>query len=99
MKPKAPKSAKPSSPGEDGPKVDFCKLKTTNPEFAKKLFFDVSEYKTAEARHTFEITDIEVPKNEADPIQMREKAIRLGKVIRKLTVDGADKSSNFNLRG
>ena len=99
VKPKAPKSAKPSSPGEDGPKVDFCKLKTTNPEFAKKLLFEVSDFKTAEARHTFEITDIEVPKNETDPVQMREKAIRIGKVVRKLIVDGVDKSHTFNLRG
>ena len=98
-KPKAPKSAKPSSPGEDGPKVDFCKLKTTNPEFAKKLFFEVEEFKTAEARHTFDITDIEVPNNEPDPIKMREKAVRGGKLVRKLTVDGIDKSYNFNLRG
>ncbi len=99
IKPKAPKSAKPSSPGEDGPKVDFCKLKTTNPHFAKNLFFEISEFKVAEARHNFEITNIEVPKNESDPIQMREKAVRTGKVVRKLTVDGVDKSHTFNLRG
>ncbi|MGV8142568.1 MAG: hypothetical protein ACP5NS_02935 [Candidatus Pacearchaeota archaeon] len=99
IKPKAPKSAKPSSPTEEGPKVDFCKLKTTNPHFAKRLFFEVDDFKTAEARHTFEITDIEVPKNEPDPVQMREKAIRIGKVVRKLTVDGVDKSYTFNLRG
>lgn len=99
IKPKAPKSAKPSSPGEDGPKVDFCKLKTTNPDFAKKLFFEVKEFKNAEAKHTFQITDIEVPKEESDPIQMRERAIRVGKVIRKLTVDGIDKSYTFDLKG
>ena len=99
IKPKAPKSAKPSSPTEDGPKVDFCKLKTTNPEFAKKLFFEVSEFNKAEARHTFEIKDIEVPKNETDPVKMRENAIRVGKVVRKLTVDGIDKSYTFDLRG
>lgn len=99
IKPKAPKSAKPSSPGEDGPKVDFCKLKTTNPEFARKLFWEFSEFKVAEAKHIFEITNIEVPTNEPDPIKMREKAIRTGKVVRKLTVDGVDKSHTFNLRG
>ena len=99
IKPKAPKSAKPSKPGEDGPKVDFCKLKTTNPDFAKKLFFEVSEFKTAEARHNFEITDIEIPTGEPDPVKMREKSIRTGKVVRKLKVDGVDKSHTFNLRG
>ncbi|MSS74112.1 hypothetical protein EXS72_00525 [Candidatus Pacearchaeota archaeon] len=99
IKNKSPKSAKPSSSDKENIKVDFCKLKTTNPEFAKKLFFEVTEYKTAEAKHTFEIVDIEIPKNETDPIQMREKAIRIGKVVRKLTIDGVDKSYTFPLRG
>ncbi|MBM3232232.1 hypothetical protein FJZ21_02545 [Candidatus Pacearchaeota archaeon] len=87
IKPKAPKSAKPGSSSEDGPKVDFCKLKTTNPEFAKKLFFEVHDFKKAEARHDFDIKDIELPKDEKDPVKMRKRAIRKGKIIRKLIID------------
>ena len=94
IKPKAPKSAKPGNSGDV--KVDFCKLKTTNPEFAKKLFFDASEFKTAEARHDFEIKDIEVPKDEKDPVKMREKAIRKGKIIRKLVIDGVESKKEFD---
>lgn len=86
VKPKAPKSAKPGTDSDDV-KVDFCKLKTTNHEFAKKLFFDLHEFKKAEARHEFNILDIEVPKDEKDPVKMREKAIRKGKIVRKTIVD------------
>ena len=96
IKPKAPKSAKPSSGSEDGPKVDFCKLKTTNPEFARALFFDVTEFKTAQARHDLDIKDIEVPKDEKDPIKMRERAIRKGIIVRKLTVDGNESKKEYN---
>lgn len=96
VKQKAPKSAKPGSDSEDGPKVDFCKLKTTNPEFAKKLFFEVNEFKNAEARHDFNILDIEVPKDEKDPVKMREKAIRKGKIVRKLTVDDKETVKDYS---
>ncbi len=94
IKPKAPKSAKPGTNDEDV-KVDFCKLKTTNAEFAKKLFFDIPEFKKAEARHDFNILDIEVPKDEKDPVKMREKAIRKGKIIRKLTVNDSESQKEY----
>ncbi|MEK6924809.1 MAG: hypothetical protein AABW71_01060 [Nanoarchaeota archaeon] len=91
VKPKAPKSAKPGTDSSQI-KVDFCKLKTTNPEFAKRLFFEGHDFKKAQARHDFDINDIEVPKDEKDPIKMRERAVRKGKIVRKLTID--DKESN-----
>lgn len=94
IKPKAPKSAKPGTSDEDV-KVDFCKLKTTNPEFAKKLFFEVSEFKKAEARHDFNILDIEVPKDEKDPVKMREKAVRKGKIVRKLKVNDSESQKDY----
>ncbi len=73
----------------------LCKLKTTNAEFAKKLFFDIPEFKKAEARHDFNILDIEVPKDEKDPVKMREKAIRKGKIIRKLTVNDSESQKEY----
>jgi len=94
VKPKAPKSAKPGN--SDDVKVDFCKLKTTNHEFAKKLFFDVQDFKEAEAFHDFQINDIEVPKDEKDPVKMRENAIRKGKIVRKLKVDGTQSTKEYN---
>lgn len=95
IKSKAPKSAKPSNNSDDI-KVDFCKLKTTNPEFAKKLFFDVPDFKTAEARHDFDIKDIDVPTDEKDPVKMRERAIRKGKIIRRLIVDDRTETKEYN---
>lgn len=94
VKPKAPKSAKPGN--SDDVKVDFCKLKTTNPEFAKKLFFEGHDFKKAEARHDFDIKDIEVPKDEKDPVKMRERAIRKGHIVRKLTIDEKQTSKEYS---
>lgn len=91
IKPKAPKSAKPSSKGESKPKVDFCKLKTTEPETAKEYIFEKPDFKDAEISHTFVIEEIEVPqeaKDSGDYKRMREEAIRKGKVIREGTIDG-----------
>lgn len=95
VKPKAPKSAKPGTDSGDI-KVDFCKLKTINPEFAKKLFFDMPDFKKAEVRHDFDIKDIEVPKDEKDPVKMREKAIRKGKIVRKLIIDDKETVKDYS---
>ncbi len=95
IKPKAPKSAKPGSSSGDI-KVDFCKLKTTNPEFAKKLFFDFPEFNKAEVRYDYDIRDIEVPQDEKDPVKMRERAIRKGVIVRKLNIDGITHRKEFN---
>src|SRR3989344_3844752 len=95
IKPKAPKSAKPGNTSESGPKADFCKVKTTNPELAKKFFFDVTDFKNAEAIHDFEIKEIEVPNDEKDPLKMRERAVRKGNLIRKLNIDGKIEKKEF----
>lgn len=95
IKPKAPKSAKPGNSSADGLKVDFCKLKTTNKAIIDKLFFDAPTFKQAEANHTFVIESIEVPKDETDPIKMRERAVRKGTIVRKLTVDGIKHEKNY----
>ena len=97
IKPKAPKSAKPGSDSKNAPKVDFCKLKTTNAALVKSLFFDVGDFKQAEAKHNFEIISIDVPADEKDPVKMRERAIRKGKLIRILTVDGTQHRKEFPL--
>lgn len=95
IKPKAPKSAKPGTDSGDI-KVDFCKLKTTNPEFAKKLFFDLHEFKNAEVRHDFDIKDIEIPRDEKDPVKMREKAIRKGNIVRRLIIDDKETVKDYS---
>jgi hypothetical protein len=99
IKPKAPKSAKPSTKGEDEIKADFCSLKTVNKELANDLFFDVPEFKEIHINHTIKIENIILPKDEKDPVKLRENAIRKGKMIRKITADGkiSEKETDFEI--
>lgn len=101
IKPKAPKSAKPSSNGEEKLRVDFCKLKTLDKGIIDNLIFDeeIMEFKEIEIKHDFIIDDITVPsENELkikgidknDFAKIRELAVRKGKIIRKIKVDGKD---------
>ena len=98
IKAKAPKSGKPGAKGEDGPKADFCSLKTTDFSLVKDLFFDFPDFKEISINHTIEINSIEVPSGNMAPEEMREKSIRLGKVIRKIKVDGVEKRSEKEFR-
>jgi hypothetical protein len=97
IKPKAPKSAKPSSKGDSVPKVDFCKLKTTDKSIVDGLIFDeeAKNFKQIEIRHNFIIEEIVISdelKREAgdDFALIKEKALRKGKIVRKLNIDGKD---------
>ena len=92
IKAKAPKGAKPSASGEKAPVADFCSLKTANDKILKTLFFACPDFKEIALNHTVLIEDIEIPKV-SDPVQMREQSKRKGKIIRKLTADGYEKSS------
>lgn len=88
IKVKAPKT-KPSGKGEAKPKVDFCKLKTTNKDIVKRFVFDIEldSLKKAEITHDFHITDLILPEGEKDYAKIRELAKRKGKIIRKITID------------
>jgi hypothetical protein len=93
IQPKSPKSAKGVSSSKDEnaeAKIDFCKLKTNDFESIENFIFEpeLKNAKKAEIKHIFQITDIEIPKGEKDPAKMRENAIRKGKVIRIITIDG-----------
>ena len=90
-KPKAPVSGKPSTKANAAIKADFCKLHTADKNFIKSFIFDSelleSDTKKAEIKHIYSINDIAVPKNETDPLKMRELAVRKGKITRIITVD------------
>lgn len=92
IKAKAPKSAKPST-SEKAPVAEFCKIKTSDAEFVKKILFDVHEFKKAEISHTYLIDEIILAKNTKTPEEMRKLAKRKGKIVRKVIVDGAEKVS------
>ena len=87
IKAKAPKSGKPSNKGDDGPKADFCSLKTNDKNVVENLFFDFPDFKEIAIRHTLKINDIEIPKNEKDPVKMRELAKRKGIIERIVKID------------
>lgn len=89
IKAKAPKSAKPSTKIEEKPKIDFCKLITTDRTLFQAMIFepDLQNIKKVEIYHDLIITDIILPKGERDFAKMREMAKRKGKVVRKIFFD------------
>jgi len=93
IKPKAPKSGKPGSKGEESPKADFCSLKTNDKKIADSFIFENPNFKQAEINHTFFINQIIIPeelKNSKDFALIREKSKRKGKIIRKAVIDGKE---------
>jgi hypothetical protein len=91
VKAKAPKSGKPGSKGGDeGPKADFCTLKTSNTEIIDDLFFDNKQFKEIKIKHILKITGIDYPKDVASlkPEEVREKSRRKGVVVREIDADG-----------
>jgi hypothetical protein len=97
VKDKSPKSAKGASSApkgrEDELKIDFIKLKTSDKKIVESLLFDseTKDFKKAEVRHDFIITDIVIPselKNEKDFAKVREMAHRKGKIVRVIDIDG-----------
>lgn len=94
IKDKAPKSAKPSNKAEEAPKIDFCKLKTSDKKLVEDFVFDdeiKENWKKIEIKHDFLITDIIIPdelKNEKDFAKIRENADRKGKIVREIDIDG-----------
>ena len=97
IKPKSPKSAKPSSKGDKEIKVDFCKIRTDDRDLVNNLLFDVEDFKQVRVNHTLMINEIVVSdelKAEAneDFKMIKEMAKRKGKIIRKLVIDEEESS-------
>jgi len=87
IKPKAPKSGKPGK-GDDKPKVDFCKLITTDAGWGRSFVFEKPDFDNAEINHPFLITELIYPEGEKDFARIRELAKRKGKIIREAKIDG-----------
>lgn len=101
IKPKAPKSGKPGTKGEDAPKPDFCKLITKDKKLAETFIFENPEFKTAEIVHDFYIDNIQVPeelKKSEDFALIREKSKRIGRILRKGNIDGNKIEKELELR-
>ena len=95
VKAKAPKSGKPGKGDEEGPKVDFLSLKTTDGEIVEELFFGVGDFKEIRVAHDIHVTDIVYPSNMDDlkPAEIREQSKRKGHIVRRVKVDGEEKTS------
>ncbi|MEK6833023.1 MAG: hypothetical protein AABY32_03160 [Nanoarchaeota archaeon] len=101
IKPKAPKSGKPGTKGEEAPKPDFCKLITRDKKLAESFIFEVPEFKSAIVIHDFFIDKIEVPeelKNSEDFALIREKSKRIGRILRKSVIDEKRIEKELELR-
>ncbi len=100
IKPKAPKSGKPGK-GNEAPKADFCVLKTSDVEIVKSFIFEKQDFKDAKINHGFVIENIEIPaelKNSDDFALIREKSLRVGKIIRNAEIDGVKTSKEYEFR-
>jgi hypothetical protein len=86
IKPKAPKSGKPGK-GDEDVKADFCSLKTKDKKIAESFIFEKPDFKQAKINHTFFIDKIEMPDGEKDFAKIREMAKRVGRIMRKATID------------
>ena len=98
IKAKAPKSAKPGTKtkeDDEGPRPDFCSMKTTDKSIIEDLFFDFPNFTEIKVNHTLEIKEIEIP-NIKDPVEMRAKSKRKGVVKRFAEVDGQKKISEMS---
>ncbi|GAJ01601.1 unnamed protein product [marine sediment metagenome] len=83
IKPKAPKSGKPSPKSDKKISPNFCKLKTTDKEIGKSFIFEKPNFKEANITHDFIIEELILPEGEKDFAKIRELAKRKGKIIRK----------------
>jgi len=82
IKARAPKSAKPSTKGDKKVKAVFCSIKTSNQEIVDDLLFDCKNESAVSIKHIVQVNEIEISKDAKTPEEMREKAIRKGKIIR-----------------
>lgn len=93
IKPKAPKSAKPSTKSDEKIKADFCKIATKNKSFGEEFVFEKKDFKSAEISHDFMIENIILPKSEKDFAKIREMAQRQGRILRNAVIDGKEMKS------
>lgn len=100
IKPKAPKSARPSTKTEKDPKPGFCTLKTTNQKIVEDLIMGSLDFKDASIYHTLNIEQIVYPRDfeKMKPEEIREHSKRKGILTRKLVIDGKEKieTAEFN---
>ena len=95
------KNAKSGKPGKEDsePKADFCSFKTSEDRILKDFCFDIDQdFSRVFIKHTFEIEELEIPGEYKDDYKMaRKAAIRKGKLIRELDIDGTKVTKEYSL--
>jgi len=91
-------------PGKNEEKIDdkFCSLEIDPkfwPALKETFFWDVPECKKAEIEHNLNISEIVMPKNEKDPVKIRELAKRKGTITRRILYDDKETKKEFSLLG
>ena len=89
-------------PGKDERKIDdkFCSLDIDIKywrEVKDYFFWDAPECKKAVIEHDIIIIDIEMPKDEKDPVKIREQAKRIGKTVRRIEIDKKETLKEYDL--
>lgn len=91
-------------PGKGNEKIDdkFCVLDLESkffPQLHEEFLFDLpQDFKKARVSHTFDISNIILPKGEEDYEQIRLNAIRQGRIVRKTEADGKEKISGKDFK-
>jgi|TARA_Y100000310_G_scaffold314465_1_gene363844 hypothetical protein len=99
IKPKAPKSAKPGKEKEDGPKADFCSLKTKDKSIVESFIFEKPDFKEAKINHTIFVERMVIPdglKEEKDFAKIREESKRAGRILRKSKIDDQESEKEYD---
>ena len=87
-------------PGKDAEKVDegFCSIVVDAkywPKLKEVFFWDIPECKKASIEHELKFNEMIIPKDEKDPVKVRELAKRKGIIVRKINVDGREISKDI----
>ena len=98
---KTPKSAKSGNKAknEELPKADFCSFKTSDIKTIEDYTFDVAkDFTKVFITHSLHITSLEIPKHyEKDFALARLYAVRKGKLIREIHLDGKKLVKEYKL--
>ncbi len=90
VKPKSPRSAKPSNKDDEEVKADFCSFKTSDSKVLEDFAFDITQdFSHAFIKHTLDITEVVYPDEyKNDFAKIREYGKRKGTIIRESIFDG-----------
>jgi hypothetical protein len=93
------KNPKPAKAGKEDPKANFCTFKTKDESLINDFAFDVEKkFSRVQIKHTFQIDELSIPDEYKDDFAMaRKMAVRKGKLIREMDIDGTKVTKEYPL--